>query len=112
MKRGHLSHGSLQFYPRKRSAKILPRTNWNIVTQSGKNTGLLGFIGYKIGMKSAYVKDETANSMMKGKRIIIPVTLIECPPLKILSVRVYKHGKIVKETMNANLEKELSRKIT
>ena len=112
MKRGHLSHGSLQFYPRKRSAKILPRTNWNIVTQSGKNVGLLGFIGYKIGMKSAYVKDETANSMMKGKRIIIPVTLIECPPLKILSVRVYKNGKIVKESMNAHLEKELQRKIT
>ncbi|MEN9626114.1 MAG: hypothetical protein RL557_442 [archaeon] len=111
MRRGHIRHGSLQFYPRKRAEKILPNANWNFISEKRKDAGLLGFIGYKAGMKSAYVKDDTPNSMTKGKRIIIPVTVIECPPLKILSVRVYHSGKIIAEAMNENLDKELQSKV-
>ncbi len=111
MRRGHIRHGSLQFYPRKRAEKILPNANWDFISEKRKDASLLGFIGYKAGMKSAYVKDDTPNSMTKGKRIIIPVTIIECPPLKILSVRIYKHGKIIAEALNENLDKELQSKI-
>ncbi len=56
--------GSLQFWPRKRVNKFLPRVNWNSI-KSGKN--LKGFICYKAGMCSAYVKDNTPASMTKGK---------------------------------------------
>ena len=100
--------GSLQFWPRKRSAKFLPRVNWDAIN-SGKN--LKGFICYKAGMVSAYVKDNTPDSMTKGKKIIIPTTILECPPLKIFSVRFYKNGKVSKEVLVENLEKELKRKI-
>ncbi|MBD3252450.1 50S ribosomal protein L3 [Candidatus Pacearchaeota archaeon] len=100
--------GSLQFYPRKRSRKILPRVNWDSFSNE---TGLLGFIGYKIGMKSAYVKDNTPNSLTKGQRITIPVTIIECPTIKILSVRFYKNKRIMGEVVNQNLDKELKKKI-
>ncbi|MDD5193825.1 MAG: 50S ribosomal protein L3 [Candidatus Nanoarchaeia archaeon] len=102
-------HGSLQFYPRSRAHKILPRVNWNFIAR--KDVNLLGFLGYKVGMLSAYVKDNTPNSMTKGQRIIIPVTIVECPPIKILSTRFYNQGKVVGEVLNHNLDKELKRKI-
>jgi len=100
--------GSLQFWPRKRSAKFLPRVNWDAIN-SGKN--LKGFICYKAGMASAYVKDNTPNSMTKDKNIIIPVTILECPLMKIFSVRFYKNKKVIKEVLAENLEKELKKKL-
>lgn len=111
MKRGHIRHGSLQFYPRKRAEKIIPRVNWHFLSQTRPHFSLLGFIGYKVGMKSAYVKDDSPTSITKGKRIILPVTIIECPPMKILSVRAYKDDNIISEWVNESLEKELKEKI-
>ena len=108
-KHGHMRHGSLQFYPRVRAKKLLPRVSWKAILQQSK--GLLGFIGYKVGMASAYVKDNTPNSLTKGQRIAIPVTIIECPTLKILSVRFYKNKKVIGEVLNKNIDKEMKRKI-
>jgi len=99
--------GSLQFWPRKRAKKFLPSANWNVL--SGKN--LKGFICYKAGMKSAYVKDNTPNSMTKDKKIIIPVTILECPTMKIFSVRFYKNNLVANEVLNENLDKELKKKV-
>jgi len=82
--------GSLRFWPRKRINKFCPRVNWNAI--SFDEGTLKGFICYKKGMASAYVKENTPNSMTKNKKIIIPVTILECPPLKILSVRFYKNN--------------------
>ncbi|MFA5258601.1 MAG: 50S ribosomal protein L3 [Candidatus Pacearchaeota archaeon] len=101
-------HGSLQFYPRSRSTRMLPRVSWDAIA---KKEGILGFIGYKVGMKSAYVKDNTPHSLTKGKRITMPVTIIECPTMKILSVRFYKDGKVMGEVLNHNLDKELIKRI-
>ena len=107
-KHGTMRHGSLQFWPRKRAEKILPRVKWNSLS---KNKGLLGFIGYKVGMSSAYVRDNTQHSLTKGQRIIIPVTIIELPTIKIFSVRFYKDNKLIGEALNQNLDKELKKKI-
>jgi len=100
--------GSLQFWPRKRAAKFLPSVNWKAIN-SGKN--IKGFICYKAGMASAFVKDNTADSMTKGKEKTIPVTILECPMMKIFSVRFYKDGKVVDSVLAEKLEKELKRKI-
>ena len=100
--------GSLQFWPRKRANKFLPSVNWDAIN-SEKN--LKGFICYKVGMASAYVKDNTEHSLTKGKNIIVPVTILECPPMKILSVRFYKHGKVATEILAENFDKELKRKL-
>jgi len=97
--------GSLQYYPRVRAKKIVPSVNWKPIK---KDSGMQGFIGYKVGMISAYVKDNTNDSMTKGKRIIIPATIIECPEMKIYSVRLYKGGKVMKDVVVSN-EKELKR---
>jgi len=101
--------GSLQFYPRKRAKRFLPRVNWDSVPK--EEPGLKGFIGYKVGMKSAFVLDNTPHSHTKGKRVIIPVTIIECPTIKILSVRFYKNKKVIGEIFNDNADKELKRKL-
>jgi large subunit ribosomal protein L3 len=106
--------GSLQYWPRKRARKFLPRINWNAIkAKNNQNSkkGLLGFICYKAGMASAFVKDETADSMTKGKKIIIPITILECPPLKIFSTRFYKDGKVAKEVLAESFDKELKKKL-
>lgn len=99
--------GSLQFWPRKRASKFLPRVNWSSINSKGSKGRLKGFICYKAGMASAYVKDDTPNSMTKGKNIIVPVTILECPPMKIFSVRFYKNGLIKTEVLAENPDKEL-----
>jgi len=100
--------GSLQYWPRKRASKFLPSVNWDAI-DSGKN--LKGFICYKAGMASASVKDDSPDSMTKGKKIIIPVTILECPTMKIFSVRFYKDHKVAKEIIGNNLDKELKKKV-
>ena len=97
--------GSLQFWPRKRASKLLPSVNWDVIN-SGKN--LKGFICYKVGMASAFVKDNTEHSMTKGKKIAVPVTIMECPKMKILSVRFYKNGQVANEILAENPDKELT----
>lgn len=103
---------SLQVWPRKRANKILPSANWDsIKPEKTKIKHIKGFIGYKVGMTSAYVLDSTPNSLTKNKKIIVPITIIECPPMKILSVRFYKNGIAMKDVLAENLDKELKKRI-
>lgn len=110
--------GSLQFYPRCRAKKIIPSVNWRPVanhnrkenTHNGAKAGLMGFIGYKVAMTSVSAKDETPDSMTKGKKIIVPGTIIECPSMKIYSIRFYKNGQVVGDVVVSN-DKILKRKI-
>ncbi|MDP3881620.1 MAG: 50S ribosomal protein L3 [Nanoarchaeota archaeon] len=92
--------GSLQFWPRKRAEKILPSPNWR--TLNGKGKGILGFITYKVGMATALVKDNTADSITKGKKIVIPVTILEAPNMKVFSVRFYRNGQVIKDVIVSN----------
>lgn len=98
--------GSLGIWPRKRARKFLPRVNWDAINSK---KDLRGFIGYKAGMVSISVKDNTANSMTKGKKIVIPATLVECPPMKVFAIRLYKNGIVSGEITNENADKELKR---
>jgi len=104
-------HGSMQFWPRKRSVNHLGRVNWQPLIANSKKSGFLGFIGYKAGMFSAYVKDNTPDSQTKNKKIIVPVTIVECPTMKIFSVRFYKNGIVKKEVLNDNIDKEMKREV-
>lgn len=101
--------GSLQFWPRKRARKILPSVNWAFLHGRAKRgQKLLGFFGYKVGMLRVLVRDLTPHSMTKNKEIVIPATVVECPPLKIFSIRLYKNNKIATEMVVSN-DKELKR---
>jgi len=99
--------GSLQFWPRKRARRILPSVNWKGV---GKDGGLMGFICYKVGMVSVYAKDMTEDSMTKTKRVVFPGTIVECPEVKIYSVRFYKGGKVLRDLV-VGFDDELKRKV-
>ena len=111
-KKHHSRHGSMQFWPRKRAKRIYPRTrSWPELD----GTKLLGFAGYKAGMTQINVRDNT-NSVTKGQIVSLPATIIECPPLKPLSLRFYQQDdygfKVIAEIPTSQqLEKELSRKI-
>lgn len=94
--------GSLQYIPKCRTAKFLPSANWKMV--HGK--GILGFIGYKVGMATAIVKDNTPESMVKGLNRAMPVTILECPNMKIFSIRFYNKGIVAKDIVVSN-DKEL-----
>ncbi len=103
--------GSLQFWPRKRASKLVPRVNWKQLEAKYNDTCLLGFLGYKVGMCSVLAKDLTEHSMTKGKKIVVPVSVVECPPMKILAVRFYKDGKAACDVLSCNLDKELKKKL-
>jgi large subunit ribosomal protein L3 len=100
--------GSLQFYPRVRAKKVIPSVNWRPISKDG--VGFMGFVGYKVGMVSAWVKDDTDASMTKGKRIAVPSTVLECPPMRIYSVRFYKNGKVSKDVVVSN-DKDLKKSV-
>jgi len=100
--------GSLQFWPRKRAERALPSVNWRMVKGDGKTDSLLGFIAYKAGMGTALVKDSTDKSMTQGKKIYIPITILETPNMKIYSVRFYKNNKVLKDVV-VSADKELKK---
>ncbi|MBR9692277.1 50S ribosomal protein L3 [Candidatus Woesearchaeota archaeon] len=104
--------GSLQFWPRKRAKRAYARVqSW----PEAKEAKPIGFAGYKVGMAHVMFTDNRANSMTKGQDISMPVTIVECPALKVASVIFYKKTniglKISSSVFASKLDKELSRKI-
>lgn len=110
----HKPHsGSMQFWPRKRASRMYARIrSWK---NRSKEVKLLGFPGYKVGMTHVFLKDENLNYKIKTIDISVPVTVIECPPIKILSTRYYSNSpyglKLISEVFSKDLDKNLERKI-
>jgi large subunit ribosomal protein L3 len=105
--------GSLQFWPRSRAKKETARIrSWPKVSESK----ILGFAGYKVGMTHILYTDNTKNSMTKGQDISAPVTVIECPPLKVYSVRFYKKTLdgivVVSDVVHDKNDKLLSKRVS
>jgi len=104
--------GSLEYWPRKRAADIVARIRtWT----PSKETKIIGFAAYKVGMTHLMVTDNRTTSQTKGEDIQVPVTILECPPLKIASILVYRkdaYGLHCTGQINADkLEKETARTI-
>jgi len=85
--------------------------SWDAISDKRSDIGLLGFIGYKVGMMSAYVRDNLGTSLVKNQRITIPVTIIEFPNMRFLSVRFYKNNKVVGDVLCSNLDREVKKKV-
>ncbi len=86
MKKVNPRHGSMQVWPRKRAKREQPRIRSRPVV---KEAVPIGFAGYKVGMTHVQAIDAYKNSITKGQEISVPVTIIECPPLRIHSLRCY-----------------------
>jgi large subunit ribosomal protein L3 len=104
--------GTMQFWPRKRSKRQYPRIRHWPYSDDIKP---LGFSGYKVGMAHALFTDNRKNSLTKGEDIIWPITIIECPPIKVASLVFYKkftNGlRVVSQILADKLDKNLNRKI-
>jgi len=78
--------GSLQVWPRVRAKRAYARVRtWH----AGKDAKPLGFAGYKAGMTHIMTIDNKSTSHTKGATIAVPVTIIECPPIKVVGIRCY-----------------------
>lgn len=102
--------GSWQFWPRKRARKSTPRIrSWGESTEAK----IMGFAGYKAGMTHIEIKDNP-KSPNKDNFKMTPVTVIECPPLKVIGLRFYtKHNTSLvpfSHLLSSNVDKELVRK--
>jgi large subunit ribosomal protein L3 len=108
--------GSRQFWPRVRAKKKIAKINsWSSVNQPKENN-FLGFPTYKVGMTNIGVIDNFSHTLTKGSEINVPVTILECPVMKVLSLRLfaedeYGNLQVVKEIETQIKDKNLSRKL-
>ncbi|WP_456468838.1 50S ribosomal protein L3 [Archaeoglobus sp.] len=104
--------GSLAFSPRKRAKSIVPRVrSW----PECEKARMQGFAGYKAGMTHVVMIDDRKNSPTYGEEIVVPVTVIETPPMKVAAVRVYRKTQygmqIAAEVWSDNLDVFLDRRL-
>jgi large subunit ribosomal protein L3 len=102
------------YSPRKRARAETPHIkSW---PEGGDKPKIQGFLGYKAGMTHAFVIDYRPTSTTSGKEVIMPVSVVETPPIKIAAVRGYKEtnnglrtiGEIWAEKIDSDLAKRLS----
>jgi large subunit ribosomal protein L3 len=113
MKTHRPRRGSMGFSPRKRAASIIPKfKSWPEYDGEPK---LLDFAGYKAGMTHVVMIDDRKNSLSYGEEIVIPVTVLEVPPVKIAGIRVYKKTQyglqIAGEVWSDKLDEKLGKRI-
>ncbi len=102
----------MQFWPRKRTVNLPARIRSWVPESKVKP---LGFIAFKAGMTHIQAVDNYPRSMTKGENIVIPTTILECPPMGIAGVCFYKNTSLgftkVATVLAPNLPKELSRRL-
>jgi large subunit ribosomal protein L3 len=94
---------SMQFWPRVRAKRIYPIIkSWPSIN----NIQPVAFAGYKVGMTHILTKE--------GK--LVPVSIIETPPLKVLGIRLYKKDTnkrllSLKDIISNNFDEHVKRKV-
>jgi large subunit ribosomal protein L3 len=106
--------GSLAFSPRKRAQSPIPK--YKAWPQHTGAPALLGFAGYKVGMTHVLMVDDHKDSPTEGKEIMVPVTIIEVPTMKVAAVRAYSQDTYGKHAFTElwvePLDNQLARRIT
>ncbi len=105
--------GSLAYSPRKRAKSPVPRYgSW---PEYAGTPAVQGFAGYKVGMTHVIMVDDHKSSPTEGKDVMVPVTVVEVPPMRVAGVRAYgedTYGKhALTEAWTTDLDEELSRRI-
>lgn len=108
--------GSKQFWPRVRAKKMTAVINsW--ASKNVNEINFLGFPSFKVGMSNIGVIDNFSHTLTKGTKINLPVTVLECPPIKVLSLKLfafdeYENLQVVKEVRSNIKDKFLAKKIS
>ncbi len=105
-------HGSKAHRPFKKAKKTYPNLkNY----QKTKEERIEGFLGYKAGMTHVMALDTDQDSPTYGKQKQVPVTTIECPPLKTYGIRTYRNTqeglKPHSQYYSDQIDKEIKEKI-
>ncbi len=109
--KGRPRFGSMGVWPRKRAKRPYARIRSVPVVKEAKP---LFFPAYKAGMTRVSVLGTDKNKTNFGIEESQGVTILECPPIKVASVRFYKregHEELVAKQLNFKADKELFRKI-
>ena len=74
---------------------------------------LLGFIGYKAGMTHAVMTVGTVDSPCAGQETVVPVTVIDTPPIRPFSIRGYEASvyglKLTTEVLAGTMSEDLKK---
>lgn len=115
-RQGHAPRrGSLQYYPRKRARDHVGSfRSWPEIESNEPK--ILGFAGYKVGMTHVITIDNVKNSPFYGTERMGAVTIVECPPMVVFAVRLYKQGyeglQCLSEAWAGEFKEELNRLLT
>merc|ERR1712154_642795 len=82
-------HGSMGFYPKKRSKRHRGKVRAFPKDDSSKPCHLTAFIGYKAGMTHIVREADRPGSKVNKKEIVVAVTIIETPPMMCVGVVGY-----------------------
>jgi large subunit ribosomal protein L3 len=105
--------GSLAYSPRKRAGSQVPRyKSW----QDFEGAPFLqAFAGYKVGMTHVVMVDDHKSSPTEGKDVVVPVTVVEVPALRVTAIRAYTGDSLgprpLTEVWSETLDPALSRRI-
>jgi len=111
--RHHPRRGSMGFSPRKRAKAETPHIkSW---PEGSDKPKIQGFLGYKAVMTHAFIVDYRPTSTTSGREVMMPVSVVETPPIKIAAVRAYKktmYGlQTISEIWADKLDPELSKRL-
>merc|ERR1711970_588713 len=82
-------HGSLKFLPKKRCVRPRGTPKSFPKDDASKPIHLTAFVGFKAGMTHVVREAEKPGSAINKKEVVEPVTIVECPPLKVVGVTGY-----------------------
>jgi large subunit ribosomal protein L3 len=120
MARGHKPKaGSRAYWPRKRAKRIYPRSKHSKelerLASKTNDAKPVEFGGYKAGMTQAVFTDSRKDSPTQGQDLSRAVSVIDCPPLFVFGIKLYRKGHSGYETLGTvwaqDLKKDLPRKL-
>ncbi|XP_059476001.1 large ribosomal subunit protein uL3 [Neocloeon triangulifer] len=82
-------HGSMGFYPKKRSCRHRGKVKAFPKDDPSKPVHLTAFIAYKAGMTHIVREADRPGSKVNKKEIVEPVTILEAPPMVIVGIVGY-----------------------
>jgi len=111
--RHHPRRGSMGFSPRKRARAETPHIkSWAEGTDKPK---IQGFLGYKAGMTHAFIVDYRPTSTTSGREVMMPVSVVETPPIKVAAIRAYQKTvqglQTISEIWAEKLDPDLSKQL-
>ncbi len=119
MAKGHKPKaGSRAFWHRKRAKRMYPRVRISGMEKlKGQNEPKpVLFAGYKAGMTRVMFTDSRKESPTSGQDITSGVTIIDCPPVFVFGIKLYRKTagryRNTGTIMSKNLKPDLKRKIS